>query len=399
MNTFTDIKEWLRGLKFKQKLFLIITIVGFLGAVTVVSLVQREVRLRSRADSGPAVLTIIPSSENKIVGESGLFDVLLNPNGVGVSGVQLIIEYDSSLIQIDDVKPGNFFTDIGGEREFRKDYSTPGRIEYGVVFELGSGQTSTSVKSAAIISYTTIAQGTNVFNFVTEGTLHTKVTDSEANDILASASGGNVVIEDPLVTTPTPVVTSTPSPTGVPTATPTLTPTPSPDPGVLTFRVPFQGVIEGGRDQKIDGSLEKEGDVYWQGSGFNAEVVATGVCLFEIDNSDGNIPQGKYTLKVKGPSHLKKRIDNLDYQGGDQTFDLGQDEKYQLRAGDVTNDNKLTIADVARVLRYYTELSVDVDETDHEMMASDINKDGKITIVDVALIAVNWTGLIVEGDE
>jgi len=228
MKIFTDIKGWFEEFKFKQKLLLAITVVVFLGTIATVSLVQREVRLRSKAGSGPAVLTIIPSSENRITGESGSFDVFINPDGVGVSGVQLIIEYDPSLVQINSVQPGSFFTDIGGQHEFRKDISTPGRIEYGIMFELGSGLTSISVKSAARVFYTTKSQGINVFGFVTEGTIYTKVTDGEANDILASAFGGEVIIEE-VVPTLSPTPTSTPFPT--PTFLPTPTPTSSPNPG------------------------------------------------------------------------------------------------------------------------------------------------------------------------
>ena len=87
----------------------------------------------------------------------------------------------------------------------------------------------------------------------------------------------------------------------------------------------------------------------------------------------------------------------MAYAGGGQTFDLTKQENQILRAGDVNGDNKITIADVSQVLRYYIKFSVPVENT-VQMEASDINKDGTITIQDVALIAINWSDFAVQGD-
>lgn len=167
----------------------------------------------------------------------------------------------------------------------------------------------------------------------------------------------------------------------------------------LNILVRFQGITSKKNDQEVTASLYQSGGQIWNTSGKNISNGSDGVYALSISKSVDSISAGTYDFKIKGESHLQKSFTNIVYNGGKQVIDLSDNESYQCRAGDVTNDNAITIEDVAQVLEYYKDFSVTVDESDRLMVASDINKDGIITIQDAALIAINWSDFKVEGDK
>lgn len=75
--------------------------------------------------------------------------------------------------------------------------------------------------------------------------------------------------------------------------------------------------------------------------------------------------------------------------------DWSKTEDQQLPVGDVDNDNKITIDDVAAVLSKYTDFSIPVAAGTPE----DVNNDQAITIEDVALTLIHYTDLEIPGDE
>ena len=182
--------------KLKGRTLAVISVIGLLGAIVAASLVQRELSLRSKAGPGPAVLMAVPPNQDKSVGESGSVDVSLNPNGVGASGVELVMQYDSNLIEVNDIQPGDFFTSVvdtvGQPVEIIKDISEPGRIHYAIAFPLGSGYVSKDVKNAAAISFTTKNLGSTSVDFVVDGLPQTKITDVDGNNILSEGLGSTI---------------------------------------------------------------------------------------------------------------------------------------------------------------------------------------------------------------
>ena len=146
-------------------------IVGLVGAIVAAILVQESQDIRRKAGAGPAVLSVNPSSQDRNVDELSSINISLNPNGAEVASVELVIDYDSSIIEVTDIVTGEFFTSavaiVGDPVETIKDLATPGRIHYAVGFP--SGHTSTEVGNAAVISFRGAAQGVSPITFVVSG--------------------------------------------------------------------------------------------------------------------------------------------------------------------------------------------------------------------------------------
>ena len=189
------ILKYLKEFKDNDKKWTILMFFGLLGIVAATILVQREIKLRSRAGIGPAVLMVVPPAQEKNVGDMGSLNISLNPNGVGASGVELVMVYDSSVVEVTDIRPGEFFTNYGTPVEIMKDL-TPGRIYYAVAFPLGSNHTSLEVNDVAVITFTTKAQGSTDFAFVTTGTPWTVVTDATGADRLDRGIDGTISVND-----------------------------------------------------------------------------------------------------------------------------------------------------------------------------------------------------------
>ena len=187
----------------------------------------------------------------------------------------------------------------------------------------------------------------------------------------------------------------TPSPTNNPQPTQTPAPTLPPNPDkTLSFRIRFQGITQKAGDQKIKVQFYKDSNLILEKENQKVSNDENGIYTFYLDNSDNKIVPGKYTIRIKGESHLGKKYD-IEIKGNNDAIDLSKSE---AKAGDVNQDNQLTITDIAQVLSFYVTFSTNVDPNNPKMIASDINKDGKITIIDVALVAINWSSFTINGE-
>lgn len=191
----------------------------------------------------------------------------------------------------------------------------------------------------------------------------------------------------------------TTTPIVVPSSTPVTTPTGTAANNInnINIKVRFQGVTSEGKTSSIQMEFIQNGVVkfvktanYISGTG--------GVYTINITGSESNLVPGVYSLHIKGNSHLARMYSNVSLTSGNLNLDFAQDERYMLKSGDVTRDNKISIDDVARLLQYYTDFSVAVDATNQEMLNCDINKDGSITVSDAALLAINWSDFEVSGE-
>lgn len=100
------------------------------------------------------------------------------------------------------------------------------------------------------------------------------------------------------------------------------------------------------------------------------------------------------TLRPNGIAFRQFIIDHFELTQTPTPIEWISDEN-QLLAGDVNNDNKITIEDIAAVIAKYTDFSVPVPEATPE----DVNNDQLITIDDIALTLLHWTDFVVFGDE
>lgn len=175
------------------------TLLLVLGLPMAIYFVSQPTLLRLTASQGNSVLTMVPPTKTVVEGAEDSFEVWLNPNGDNVSAVQLIINYDPSVIAINNVRPGSFFTDeiaIGQPVELIKNIETPGQITYSVSFPISSSlHSSTAIESAVIVEFTALMPGESPISFVTEGAIVTKVNSPEGTNSFSRATSGRVVVE------------------------------------------------------------------------------------------------------------------------------------------------------------------------------------------------------------
>lgn len=206
----------------------------------------------------------LPTPTYKVGGSPFNTFVILNPNvGNVVDAMDLVIEYDSYKLEVQDVDPqtsgvqiqeGNMFGTYVGNKVDACGSTNPnqrGKITLGGVSYNPSllptpppHGSITQSGTFAIISFKPIAQGTaNVgFDFTPNSTTDSNVVESKtAQDILAQVTNASFNIQpgQPLPTpTLCPSVTVTPTPAPTSTVTPTPTPTPIVSPRVTPSLTP-----------------------------------------------------------------------------------------------------------------------------------------------------------------
>lgn len=102
-----------------------------------------------------------------------------------------------------------------------------------------------------------------------------------------------------------------------------------------------------------------------------------------------------YTVYVKEPYHLRKRMGTLTLSNGSYALAPTSWNNEILLAADYNNDNTLDITDLAKWLSVYNQLEVPVTDSNKQY---DVNGDGSIDLTDIALILANYTALEVPGD-
>ncbi len=207
--------------------------------------------------------------------------------------------------------------------------------------------------------------------------------------------------------TPTPTPTQAPTPTRTPTPTltpaPTLTLTPSPTPKLKSYMaltVQLDGIgSRGDNTNPVDNSLSNknpkhptistdiqiyttDNNLIASGAGKITYNAASGNYLGEIPIQAG-FPSGKYTLKIKGDTYLRKQV------SGTQTITAGQKNSItlvNLVAGDTNNDNKLNILDYNTILDCYSDLAPATNcSLATKKVVADINDDDGVNQIDYNL--------------
>ena len=64
---------------------------------------------------------VVPSNVSVIQGEKFDLDISVDPSGAAIAGAQLKIEFDNSLLIVNDVREGNFFKQSGSNTLFNKE--------------------------------------------------------------------------------------------------------------------------------------------------------------------------------------------------------------------------------------------------------------------------------------
>ncbi|OGV96249.1 hypothetical protein A2W24_04070 [Microgenomates group bacterium RBG_16_45_19] len=204
--------------------------------------------------------------------------------------------------------------------------------------------------------------------------------------------------------TPIPTPTPTPSPTPIPpTATPVPTATPTPRAVTLTFHL--QGV-----NRHHDLAQTAQISLYSrQANGTDAQLLGSFSPTATVPGNDGHyvvtltptpyLPDGHYNLTIKTDNHLRRRFNNVPLAGtGNIAFNFTTDptfRSYELYAGDINHDNRITQYDVALVNSVYTgSFAVSVPPG----TPADINMDNIVDIQDLAIALIHFQDFIVPGD-
>lgn len=104
------------------------------------------------------------------------------------------------------------------------------------------------------------------------------------------------------------------------------------------------------------------------------------------------IDTGTYDVLVKGIGFLQKKFSGITLNSGKNSQNW---TTTLFKAGDVTGDNVIDVADVSALLSQYTTLSVPVTSANRQY---DLDNNGTINIVDVSLMLSNYTSLSISGD-
>lgn len=189
-----SLRKILTFTKSKWKNLLVLLLIVGLIPLSLREALRRQ-DLRSGAAPGDTVLSFVPQTQTVGINESGFMDVFVNTNGDEAGSVQLIIDYDDTLMQIDSVVAGEFFTSQQstiGAPLIMVNTANNGRINFLVSFPIGSNFASSQVAPVARINYTMIGEGTANLTPVMSGLSRSKVNDLAGVDLLGTFNSGSV---------------------------------------------------------------------------------------------------------------------------------------------------------------------------------------------------------------
>jgi len=111
LSALNKVSVYVRSLGGKKIWGIAITGISSIALVATVFLVKYEQKVSTKAGGGPSKLYVLPNSQIVTVGQTGSFDVFLDPGGSQVSGVQFELTYDPKIVEISqsNISVGSFF--------------------------------------------------------------------------------------------------------------------------------------------------------------------------------------------------------------------------------------------------------------------------------------------------
>jgi hypothetical protein len=212
--------------KSKVALFIVGIFVLCGGLVAGLLLVQQNQKIAERA--APATtMFITPGSQNKLPGSSFTFTVGMDTADNAVTGVDVRLNFDPSVIQITSLTQGSGIVNLNQVITNTYD-NTSGKIAY-AVFTLNSSQSISGSNIQILTVNATIKQtAANGSYKLTFDPASAASASQEGQNVITSMSPGTIIVGSSSGTTaPTATATPTrsPSPSPVPTGNHTATPT------------------------------------------------------------------------------------------------------------------------------------------------------------------------------
>ncbi len=89
----------------KNPVILVVFLLGLIGILILTKQIQTPKIFLPKASVIGVSLSLVPTKISLDPGNETAIDILLNPDGESVSAIELVLNYDSSIIQITDIKP------------------------------------------------------------------------------------------------------------------------------------------------------------------------------------------------------------------------------------------------------------------------------------------------------
>jgi len=182
----------------KNKSRYLILAIALLALPVSIYLARVPTRTNTQAATGKSVLAIQPAQSTPRLSETASFSVNINPNGDQVNSVELHLTYNASVIQVNDIQPGNFFTDFqnqaGGPPVVIQKVFGNGDIRYAIGYPLGSNYGGVIAGSVANVTYQVIGAGTSDLTIDTTSNRPSLVANLQAENTLASATNGQIIV-------------------------------------------------------------------------------------------------------------------------------------------------------------------------------------------------------------
>lgn len=156
--------------------------------ITLIAINNRTSQKVSAAP-GNAELSIQPIQQQFDVNDTGTFNIRIDPNGEDVSSVEIYLDYDPSIIQINSISPGNFFTDPQNQGQVGAPQviistTNNGQIHYAIGFPLGSNYSSNQFGYIANVNFTALSNGTSPLTIIGSGSPSSMVADISAQNVI-----------------------------------------------------------------------------------------------------------------------------------------------------------------------------------------------------------------------
>lgn len=428
-----DEKNMLKIIVFiKSRIFQIVLAITIGVVVSLLFLRQtflvKKIAPSTKASDNRVVLTWLPTTITKKIGETTTLSVLIDTKQYTVSAVELVLRYDPLKLEL---KPENIVHN--NSVNFLPDLlANNTKIENGkvtIILLCSAGTPKKGAGSLVSFNFKALTAGTTNITF-DESTIVAAIEEPNQN-VFGPVSSSFVTIESivvptitpiPTVTpTPTRILTSTPTPTIIPTRTPTVnltatptptipiyTPTPTatstPTPTtslqssvILNLKLKFQGIVK----KPINNSMKVK-VAFIDNSGTKKEAfgdfVADDNGIWSGTTTIGNtvIDQTKkYSLLIKGPRHVQKKVcdilpaessfgayrcslSNISLLSGSNTFNFSN---ILLLTGDLPpQDGVVNSYDLSFIRNNLHK------ETADSLQKADLNQDGRIDVQDWSLI-------------
>lgn len=231
----------------KKWIIPVITLIILVGGVAAgIFLVRQSTEFREKA--APATTLFFNSSSTNVeVGETFILSTITNSGENQIAGVQLAINYDSTILQVDSVTKGNFLGESATTTEPIILKGQQGLVDFSIFLPFSSTPVQGS-GTAAIITFTAISEGTSTISFIDEVVYElggqnrkaqTQAYGIDEINVIASTTPITITVSSKQTQpTTTPTTTSeqengqelnyTPTPTSISTEIPTNTPSPTP---------------------------------------------------------------------------------------------------------------------------------------------------------------------------